>query len=61
MDNLFWRGTSHDKPQNGRPSDEVNDGTIAYAHALIYADRRFTVSDIFQEMVISYSYGSISH
>ncbi len=44
----------HDEPQTGRPRDSINDETIACVPTLFTENRRFTISNIYCEMVERY-------
>lgn len=44
------RTSTHDEPRSGRPSDSLNEDTIACVRTLLDEDRRYTVSDIQSQM-----------
>lgn len=48
--------STDDDPRSGRPSDSVEDETIAIMSALLNEDHRRTIREIEQQIVAEYSY-----
>jgi transposase len=60
--NMFTkvRTSIEDEERAGRPSDSVNDETVAILRALLQKDRRLTITDIHQQIATEYPYVTVS-